>query len=188
VLHHVGTIIIAQTAIVLTLNLIAQSDATIEFLLCTVWGAFDIVAEFLPHISIILYRLYPTSHHFLRRVFLISAITTFCGTCMETAVIFYFFGSLWDRWNIAFKITTPLLHCAFSACQLHGSHVFYKMYKKQGRLIKEQKDLEASNAKEAKLGNGQELSAPVMSYDDSMMADSREHLNPFGSSAHRADS
>lgn len=38
VLHHVGTIIIGQTALVLTLGFQHQKDATIEFLLCTVWG------------------------------------------------------------------------------------------------------------------------------------------------------
>ncbi|KDQ07950.1 hypothetical protein BOTBODRAFT_38386 [Botryobasidium botryosum FD-172 SS1] len=179
VLHHVGTIIIGQTAIVLTLNLIGESDATIEFLLCTVWGAFDIVAEFLPHISIVLYRLYPESHHFLRRVFLISAITTFLGTIMETSVIFYFFGSLWYRWSLAFKITTPLLHCAFSACQLHGSRVFWKMYQKQGRLIKQEADMEASVRKEGKLE--EQLTPPGISnlyknYNESTVVGSADYL------------
>ncbi|KDQ08022.1 hypothetical protein BOTBODRAFT_59576 [Botryobasidium botryosum FD-172 SS1] len=142
VLHHAGTILIGQTAIVLSLHIEHERDATIEFLLCIVWGAFDIIAEFLPHISIILYRLYPDSHSFLSRVFLISAITTFCGTIAETVVIFWFFGSLWERWDLPFKITTPMLHCAFSACQLHGSRVFWRMYQKQMRLIREETSLE----------------------------------------------
>ncbi|EKD16707.1 hypothetical protein MBM_05176 [Drepanopeziza brunnea f. sp. 'multigermtubi' MB_m1] len=38
-----------------------EPDVIIEFLLCTVWGAFDIISEFLPRVSIILYRVYPTS-------------------------------------------------------------------------------------------------------------------------------
>jgi ABC-type uncharacterized transport system permease subunit len=36
--HHVGTIMIGQSAIAISLNLIKEKDATIEFILCTVWG------------------------------------------------------------------------------------------------------------------------------------------------------
>lgn len=46
---------------------------------------------------------------------------------------------------MAFKIATPLLHVAFSAAQVHGSCVFWRMYKKQCRLLQEEylmKDVE----------------------------------------------
>lgn len=102
-----------------------------------VTGAFDIVCELLPHIAIILYRVYPTSHLFLYRLFLVAAVTTFFGTVCESLVIFYLFGSLWSQWQLAFKIVTPLLHCAFSATQLHGSRIFWFMWKKQKRLLAE---------------------------------------------------
>lgn len=36
--HHVGTIMIGQSAIAISLNLVRERDATIEFILCTVWG------------------------------------------------------------------------------------------------------------------------------------------------------
>lgn len=36
--HHIGTIIIGQAAIAISLNLVREKDATIEFILCTVWG------------------------------------------------------------------------------------------------------------------------------------------------------
>jgi hypothetical protein len=49
----------------------------------------------------------------------------------------YLFGSLWTRWTIAFKITTPMLHVLFASAQLWGSYNFYRMYKKQERLIAE---------------------------------------------------
>lgn len=98
-------------------------------------GAFDIVSEFLPHISIILYRVYPTSHRFLRSIFRWSMITTLIGTTAETILTMYLFGTLWDRWTIAFKVTTPMLHALFASAQLWGSYNFYKMYKKQERII-----------------------------------------------------
>lgn len=38
VLHHIGTILIGQSAIAISLRLAREPDADIEFTLCTVWG------------------------------------------------------------------------------------------------------------------------------------------------------
>jgi hypothetical protein len=38
VVHHVGTIAVGQAAIAISLNLVREKDATIEFILCLVWG------------------------------------------------------------------------------------------------------------------------------------------------------
>ncbi|KAB8233982.1 uncharacterized protein BDW43DRAFT_274762 [Aspergillus alliaceus] len=154
VLHHVGTIMIGQSAIAISLDLAREPDADIEFVLCTVWGAFDIISEFFPHLAIILYRIFPDRHHFLKRLFLLSCITTAIGTTCETIVIFFLFGSLWDRWQLAFKVVTPLLHIAFSAAQVHGSVVFWKMYKRQERLLKEKSglDIEREVSHESQVG------------------------------------
>lgn len=62
-------------------------------------------------------------------------ITTLTGTTAETILTMYLFGSLWDRWTMAFKVTTPMLHLLFMSCQLWGSYNFYKMYRRQQRLI-----------------------------------------------------
>ena len=94
-------------------------------------GAFDIIAEFIPHVALILYRVYPTSHSFLAKLFQFTSITTFFGTISETILVMYMFGILWDRWPLEFKIVTPLLHVAFSAAQFHGSRIFYIMWRKQ---------------------------------------------------------
>ncbi|KAJ5115274.1 hypothetical protein NUU61_001033 [Penicillium alfredii] len=146
VLHHVGTILIGQSAIAISLKLAREPDADIEFILCTVWGAFDIVSEFCPHIAIILYRVFPQRHLFLSRLFLLSCITTATGTFCETIVTMWLFGSLWNRWEIAFKVATPLLHIAFSAAQIHGSLVFWRMYRRQQRFLAEEcaEDVEKS--------------------------------------------
>ena len=37
-MHHIGTILVAEAAIAISLNLVREKDATIEFILCTVWG------------------------------------------------------------------------------------------------------------------------------------------------------
>lgn len=43
--HHVGTILIGESAIAISLSLAAERDATIEFVLCTVWGRSFSFAE-----------------------------------------------------------------------------------------------------------------------------------------------
>ncbi|KAJ7587398.1 hypothetical protein C8J56DRAFT_1081601 [Mycena floridula] len=139
--HHIGTIIIGQTAMVLSLNP-KEVDAVLEFLLCLVWGVFDIISEFYPHVAIVLYRLYPNNHKFLRKVFRVACFSTLFGTLSETIMIFVLFGSLWQKWTIEFKILTPILHCVFTAAQLHGSRVFWKMYKKEDVLYKQTGDRE----------------------------------------------
>lgn len=101
------------------------------------------IAEFFPHVAIILYRVYPDRHHFLSRVFLVSCITTAIGTTGETIVTMWLFGSLWERWQIAFKVVTPMLHVAFSIAQIHGSMVFWRMYKRQQGFVREQEEGES---------------------------------------------
>ncbi|KAK1148078.1 hypothetical protein N8T08_010713 [Aspergillus melleus] len=138
ILHHVGTIMIGQSAIAIGLDGVREPDAGIEFMLCLIWGVFDIISEFFPHVAIILYRVYPHRHRFLSRVFLYSCLTTAFGTFCETVVTMFLFGCLWDRWQIAFKVATPLLHTAFSAAQIHGSIVFWRMYKRQQAFLNEE--------------------------------------------------
>ena len=47
----------------------------------------------------------------------------------------YLFGSLWFRWTLAFKIVTPIFHVLFSAAQLWGSFILFKMWKRQQGLL-----------------------------------------------------
>ncbi|KAI2710222.1 hypothetical protein CBS147332_5923 [Penicillium roqueforti] len=137
VMHHVGTIFIGQAAIAISLRPLREPDTYIEFVLCTVWGAFDAVFELFPHFAIILYRVFPRRHQLLSRIFLISCFSTAVGTLTETVVTMWLFGSTWDRWRLAFKVVTPVLHLAFSAAQIHGSLVFWRMYRRQKRFQKE---------------------------------------------------
>jgi len=140
VAHHIGSIMVAQAAI--TISIEGDRVSSIEFILCTVWGAFDIIAEFIPHVALILYRVYPTSHLFLANLFKFACITTFIGTISETILVMYLFGILWDRWPLAFKIVTPMLHVAFSAAQFHGTRIFYAIWRKQVRLFNMEQDSE----------------------------------------------
>jgi len=138
VAHHIGSILVAQAAI--AINIHGDPESSIEFILCTVWGAFDILAEFIPHVVMILYRVYPTSHLFLAKLFQVACLTTFIGTISETILVMYMFGVLWNRWPLSFKIVTPTLHIAFSAAQFHGTLIFYRLWKKQEQKLNMERD------------------------------------------------
>ncbi|KAF2848572.1 hypothetical protein T440DRAFT_500447 [Plenodomus tracheiphilus IPT5] len=144
VAHHIGSVIIAASAVAISLNWQHERDATIEFMLCYVWGMFDVIAELWPHITIILYRMYPQNHHFLRIIFRSACIVTFCGTVTESGVVLWLFFSLWSRWSIPFRVVTPILHAVFSAAQLWGAWKFWGMWQREQRLLKEETpDVEA---------------------------------------------
>ena len=38
--HHLGAVMVTQSAIAISLNLAREPDATVEFILCTVWGEY----------------------------------------------------------------------------------------------------------------------------------------------------
>lgn len=106
-------------------------------------GAFDVIAEFWPHLAMILYRLLPTGedhtarasnfHALMSRIFLSVAIMEVVGTILETIVVFWLWGSLWDKWTLPFRIVTPILHFLFSCAQGWGAWVFWNLSRKEAR-------------------------------------------------------
>ncbi|KAH0046333.1 hypothetical protein KCU78_g92, partial [Aureobasidium melanogenum] len=142
--HHIGAIIITQTAIVLFENPKQRQDAELEFILCILWGFFDIAAELWPHVAIIIYRTRPKSHAALADIFLATAILEILGTTTETVTIFTIFFLLWKQWTIEFRVLTPLLHILFSCAQLWGARVFWLM-SRQHRKVVEDSDAASCN-------------------------------------------
>ncbi|KAL0254353.1 hypothetical protein SLS55_009828 [Diplodia seriata] len=138
-LHHIGAMVIGQTAVIISMDPSHEEDARIEFILCFVWGAFDIVAEFWPHLTMIMYRVYPNNYRFQVKVFKACAFTELVSTTIETAVVMWLFGSLWHKWTIAFKVATPILHVVFSAAQIWGVIVFRRLWKKAEHRMAEKK-------------------------------------------------
>ncbi|KAK5447963.1 hypothetical protein LTS15_009462 [Exophiala xenobiotica] len=129
--HHIGAIVITQSAVAISLDFQHEKDATFEYVLCFVWGAFDVVAELWPHLAMILYRLYPGRHSLMYRLFLATTIVEIAGTVFETLIVFWLWGTLWNRWTLPFKIVTPILHALFSAAQLFGAWIFWQLATKE---------------------------------------------------------
>lgn len=156
--HHIGAIVIAQSAIAMSINWNDQKDAIQEFILCFIWGksavfsciftlavstprltnpsrigAFDVIAELWPHLAMIVYRTHASNHLLLSRIFYLTMYLELFGTTAETIIVMWLFGSLWDKWALSLKIATPFLHTLFSAAQLWGAWIFYKLAKEQRR-------------------------------------------------------
>ncbi|KAG9662910.1 hypothetical protein KCU95_g5138, partial [Aureobasidium melanogenum] len=125
--HHIGAIIITQTATVLFQDPKHRRDAELEFMLCLLWGLFDILAELWPHLAVITYRTWPKKHVLLADIFLATTILEVIGTVVETITVFSIFFSVWKDWTLDFKILTPTLHLLFSCAQLWGARVFWLM-------------------------------------------------------------
>jgi hypothetical protein len=136
--HHVGAIIIAQAAVVLSLRLDKEANATMEFVLCLVWAAFDVLAELWLNIAFILYRLHPENYGLLAYVFGSTCIVSIMGTVAETVMVMTLFGQSWDRWDLSFKVITPILHVLFTIAQLHAAKILYLMWIKQKELLAEE--------------------------------------------------
>ncbi|WPG99376.1 Hypothetical protein R9X50_00219000 [Acrodontium crateriforme] len=143
--HHIGAIVIAQSAVAMSINYDHEKDAVIEFILCFIWGGFDVVAELWPHIAMIVYRTHANNHRLLAKMFYATMWLELVGTLSETIIVMWLFGSLWDHWSISLKVCTPILHLLFTAAQLWGAWIFRNMANQHRRLINvgEKKDEEA---------------------------------------------
>jgi hypothetical protein len=136
--HHVGAILIAQSAVVLSLDLTRQLNASMEYVLCLVWAAFDVLSETWLNIAMIIYRLYPENHSLLAYVFGSLTIINICGTFAETVMVMTLFGQSWAEWELDFKIVTPILHCLFTVAQLHTSRIIYILWEKEKKRLYDQ--------------------------------------------------
>ncbi|KAF2656052.1 hypothetical protein K491DRAFT_715745 [Lophiostoma macrostomum CBS 122681] len=137
--HHIGTVVIAQFAVALTLMESEREDAAPEFMLCMLWGIWDGVSEGYVHGVIIVKRKYPDNHRKIRNWNRFACYSTAFGTLIETVLIMWLFSIHWNRWNLGLKIATPVLHTMFSAAQLWGTKNYYSMWKYHEDILNEDK-------------------------------------------------
>lgn len=94
------------------------------------------VAEFWPHVAMIMYRVRSDDHLLLEKIFKVTCGLEVFGTIFETAIVMWLFGSLWSKWRLAFKIVTPILHVLFSLAQIWGAVVFNRLRLREREKIK----------------------------------------------------
>ena len=55
-------------------------------------------------------------------------------------MVFILFGESWSRWELSFKIVTPILHVVFTAAQIHGSRILLSMWRKEKRKLAQEEN------------------------------------------------
>ncbi|KAF2664329.1 hypothetical protein BT63DRAFT_444073 [Microthyrium microscopicum] len=131
IMHHVGGVMIGQSAIALSVDYEHQPNATVEFVMCLVWGFWDVLAEWSTNVAFVLYRIKGDNHQLLARMFATLTVISVLGTIAETIMVMVLFGLSWSVWEIQFKVLTPLLHTLFMFSQLQSARVLFKMFKKE---------------------------------------------------------
>jgi hypothetical protein len=170
-LHHVCAVVLGQTAVALTLDPEHQSNATMEFILCFIWAAFDALAELWLNVAFILYRIYPKNHNFLAYAFASTFLLNVGGTIAETIIIMTLLGQSWDRWELPFKIVTPMLHTLFTVAQLHCAKVLFKLWLKEKRRAYE---ANIADKADSDIGSGSDADSQTRITVIQVLADARK--------------
>jgi O-antigen/teichoic acid export membrane protein len=100
-------------------------------------GAYNTAVELLAHFALILYHVNPKRHHSLKLLFLQTSFGISLLTLIGTIIAAIYFADLWNQWRLTFKIAAPIIHILFSASQIYGSVIFWRMYKREQQQIHE---------------------------------------------------
>lgn len=136
--HHVGLLIIAQTAAVLGSRASKSAEATKEFYLCMVWGAFDLVTELPLHIILIFWRIRRDDSKLCFKIACACATWVVVMALSETIVTSYLLAQSWSGWELHWQIITPTIFALWVCTQLYGAVIFIRMARQQRKKIHHQ--------------------------------------------------
>ncbi|KXH28049.1 hypothetical protein CNYM01_03649 [Colletotrichum nymphaeae SA-01] len=125
--HHIGLLAITQTALSLFGNIEHHPEATIEFYMCMVWGAFDVVVELPIYLSMIIWRIKRRDHRLLSYLTSACFVWVIVGAVSETAVTIYLLHKSWDRWGHVWRVVTPVIFTLWITTQLYGATRLFAM-------------------------------------------------------------
>ncbi|OLN85682.1 hypothetical protein CCHL11_08259 [Colletotrichum chlorophyti] len=159
--HHIGLLAITQTAISLFGNFIVHPEATIEFYMCMVWGAFDVVVELPIYVSMIIWRVKRTEHRLLSYMAYGCFVWVLLGAFLETSITIFLLHRSWDRWGRVWRVVTPLIFSLWISTQLYGASRLLAMARSEQR-------------KSSKEGEQQVITEPVSELSRSVDGDNGE--------------
>ncbi|KAK1993582.1 hypothetical protein LX36DRAFT_247193 [Colletotrichum falcatum] len=131
--HHIGLLAITQTALSLFGNYKKHPEATIEFYMCMVWGAFDVVVELPVYIIMIIWRIRRKNHRLLSYLSAGLCAWVLAGATAEVTVTIYLLHKSWDRWGHVWKFVTPFIFSLWIATQLYGASRLFAMSQSERR-------------------------------------------------------
>ncbi|KAI1854827.1 hypothetical protein JX265_002466 [Neoarthrinium moseri] len=132
--HHIGLLIIAQTAAVLGSRASKSAEATKEFYLCVVWGAFDIVTEFPLHIVLIIWRIKRRNSRLCYKIACGCTAWVLAMAFTETIITAWLLAQSWAGWQLQWQIITPTIFTLWICTQLYGAAIFLRMARQQRTL------------------------------------------------------
>ncbi|TEA11354.1 hypothetical protein C8034_v007531 [Colletotrichum sidae] len=131
--HHIGLLAITQTALSLFGNIANHPEATIEFYMCMVWGAFDVVVELPIYVSMIVWRAKRKHHRLLSYLAYGCFGWVLLGATLETSLTIYLLHHSWDRWGRVWRVVTPLIFSLWISTQLYGASRLFAMARSEQR-------------------------------------------------------
>ncbi|GKT46780.1 uncharacterized protein ColSpa_06961 [Colletotrichum spaethianum] len=131
--HHIGLLAITQTALSLFGSFRKHPEATIEFYMCMVWGAFDVIVELPVYITMILWRIRRNDHRLLSYLTAGLCVWVLVGAFSEVAVTIYLLHESWGRWGHVWKFVTPFVFSLWIATQLYGASRLFSMSQSERR-------------------------------------------------------
>ncbi|KAL6400087.1 hypothetical protein AUP68_15779 [Ilyonectria robusta] len=125
--HHFGLLIITQTALSLFASPEPRSGAALEFYMCMVWGAFDVVVELPIYVSMIIWRIKRGNHQLLARLAFACSIWGAGAALIETSITIYLLKLSWEKWALVWRITTPIIFTLWITTQLYSASRLLQM-------------------------------------------------------------
>ncbi|KAI8661068.1 hypothetical protein NCS57_01086200 [Fusarium keratoplasticum] len=129
--HHFGLLAVIQTALALFADIGSHPEATLEFYMCMVWGAFDVVTEIPIYGSMIVWRLRRDNSQLLVHIAYGCSCWATTAAAVEVAITIYLLHLSWDRWGAIWRIVTPIIFALWIVTQLYGAFRFFKMAQTQ---------------------------------------------------------
>ncbi|KAF2010806.1 hypothetical protein BU24DRAFT_427006 [Aaosphaeria arxii CBS 175.79] len=152
--HHAGLLIVIQTALALFGDLRKHPEAILEFYMCMVWGAFDVIVELPLYTFMIIWRVKCNDHRLLSRMAYACCVWVMLGATTETAITIWLLKRSWSRWGLSCRILLPLVFSLWISTQLYGAYRIYCMARSKAQLASPRDEEQQSPGYGQVLGGG----------------------------------
>jgi len=128
-LHHVGAVAVGQCAISLTISWRTEPNASMYFCMACIWGLFDVLCESCVALALVIHRLYPDRPQLRFRVCAAASFAQLANIVIETPFVcwIFFHKAMWSKWQLDFKISTPIAQFIFVAAQAWTAKALFQM-------------------------------------------------------------
>jgi hypothetical protein len=153
ILHHIGAVAVGQCAISLTISWEHEPNASMYFCMALIWGRyaefatmfssfcniytkirsitglFDVLCESVVALALVIHRLYPDRPQLRFKVCAAAGFVQLANILVETPLVcwIFFHKAMWSKWQLDFKISTPIVQVVFIAAQAWTAKGLFEM-------------------------------------------------------------